>query len=86
MSFVPRPCAHCGGVRFHVIPGMQLEMWQASSLMGMSTSSKVTGGKRWTFTLVACAECGRTETFTTNAAELASIFGDAQQITTSRTE
>lgn len=84
MSFVPRPCSHCSGTRLHVIPGVQLEMWQASSVLGIASSSKVTGGRRWSFTLVVCVQCGRTETFTTNAPELASIFGGSQEITTGR--
>jgi hypothetical protein len=35
--------------------------------------------------VVACAQCGRTETFTLNAAELASWYSGSQQLTTTRT-
>ena len=79
MSFVPRPCAHCRGTQFHVIPGVQFEMWQTSSLLGIAASSKIGGGRRWSVTLVVCAQCGRTETFTTNGAELASIAKDDRE-------
>jgi hypothetical protein len=85
MSFMPRPCLHCSGAQFHVIPGVQLEIWQATTVLGLTASSKKGGGRRWTMTLVVCAQCGRTETFTTNAAELASIYEGSQQITTTRT-
>ncbi|MBX3271050.1 MAG: hypothetical protein KF729_12365 [Sandaracinaceae bacterium] len=81
MSFEPRPCAHCGSAHFHVVPGVQLEVWQA---MG-AASAKITGGRRWSMTLVVCAHCGRTETFTTNGPELASMFRGSQQVTTTRT-
>lgn len=86
MSFAPRPCAHCGSAQFHVIPGVQLEIWQSSSVLGMSASSKITGGRRWSMTLVVCAHCGRTETFTTNGPELATFYAGSQQITTARTD
>ena len=85
MSFTPRPCLHCGGTRFHVIPGLQLEIWQTSVVLGIQASSKKGSGRRWTMTLVACTQCGRTETFTSNAAELASIYEGSQEITTTRT-
>ncbi|MFO0693935.1 MAG: hypothetical protein U0230_10300 [Polyangiales bacterium] len=84
MSFQPRPCLHCGGPEFHVVPGVQLEVWRATSVLGMDASQKMTGGRRWSFTLVICTQCGRTETFTTNGAEVASFYPEAQRITTSR--
>lgn len=71
MSFSPRPCAHCGGTSFHVLPGVQLEPSQVSSVFGLVSSRKLSG-VWWTITLVVCTQCGRTETFTNNAAELAS--------------
>lgn len=85
MSFTPRSCLHCGGTRLYVIPGVQLEIWQTTTVLGMQASSKKGGGRRWTMTLVTCAQCGRTETFTTNAPELASIYAGSQEITTTRT-
>ncbi len=85
MSFAPRLCAHCQSAQFHVIPNVQAELWHSTSVLGMAASSKLTGGRRWTMTLVICAQCGRTETFTTNGAEMASWLA-SQQITTPRTD
>jgi hypothetical protein len=58
-------------VSFHVLPGVQLEVWRATTVLGMTASQKLGGGVRWTHTAVICTQCGRTESFTTNAAELA---------------
>lgn len=84
MSFAPRPCAHCGSARFHVVPDVQLEIWQTTSVLGMAASSKMGLGRRWTMTLVICSQCGRTETFTANGGELASWYPGSQEITTQR--
>lgn len=80
MSFTPRPCAHCGGLSFHMLPDIQLEVWHATQFMGMNASTKVTGGVRWCVTAVICTQCGRTETFTRNAAQLAEHIPGAQLI------
>jgi hypothetical protein len=45
MSFMPRPCSHCQSARFHVVPGVQLEIWQTSSVLGLAASKKVSGGR-----------------------------------------
>jgi hypothetical protein len=70
MSFSPKPCAHCGNVHFHVLPGVQVEAGLATTVLGMSAYQKILGA-RLSLTLVACTQCGRTEVFTANAAELA---------------
>ncbi|MBK7584679.1 MAG: hypothetical protein IPI67_31395 [Myxococcales bacterium] len=70
MTFTPKPCAHCGGQSFHLVPNLQLEFWQPTTTFGVRASQKATGGARWTMTLLICTHCGKTETFTVNAAEL----------------
>ncbi len=81
MSFSPKPCAHCGGRSFQLVPNLQLEYWQASTVFGLMASSKATGGARWTLTLVICAQCGRTETFTVNGSELSQMIRGSTVIT-----
>lgn len=83
MSFTPRPCAHCAGTSFHVIPGVQLELWRVSSVLGMAASAKL-GANRWTVTVVACTQCGRSETFTNDPASLAALYPGSQIVTTNR--
>lgn len=80
MSFDPRPCPHCNCTSFHVIPGVRLETHKL--LSGGAASMKVRGG--WTFTIVACTQCGRTDTFTNEPAALAALFPEAQVIKTQR--
>lgn len=84
MSFVPRSCAHCGAGSFQVVPGVQLEIWEATKVFGIQASQVKSGGSRWTFTLVICEQCGRTETFTANTAEVAALYEGSQRITTTR--
>ena len=79
MSFEPRPCPHCAGTSFHVIPEVQFEMWRALRGGSMPITSR-----QWTFTFVACAQCGRTDTFTSDPAGLAGQYPGAQLITTTR--
>jgi ribosomal protein L37E len=71
MSFTPKPCAHCGGRSFHLVPNLQLEYWQAMTAFGLQASRKATAGARWTLTLVICTQCGRTEAFTVNGPDVA---------------
>lgn len=78
MSFDPKPCAHCGAHTFHVMPGVQLEIWRATTAFGMAASKKVTNS---TFTLVVCTHCGRTETFAADAAGLAQLIPGAHVVT-----
>lgn len=78
MSFSPKPCAHCGCTNFHVIPDVVFEAHRGVSVFGMS-GTQLAG--HWRITLVICAQCTRTETFTTNAAEVASSFAGAHPAT-----
>lgn len=64
-----RPCAHCGFTTFHFVPNMQLDVTHATTLLGMAASQTIKG-RRWTFTLVICAQCGSTQTFTANGTDL----------------
>lgn len=68
MSFTPKPCPHCGGVSFQIVPNLQLELYQPAIALGMAASRST--GVRWTFSLVVCTRCGRSDTFTMNGPEL----------------
>jgi hypothetical protein len=68
MSFSPRPCAHCGGTTFHLLPDLKLETHKATTVMGLQAAQKI-GWLR--LTLVVCSQCTRTEMFTSNVAEMA---------------
>jgi len=67
-SFSPKPCAHCGGTSFHVLPDVQLEVHKLVTVLGLPGAGKVPGW--WRLTLVICAQCTHTEFFTPNVAEL----------------
>ncbi len=84
MSFTPRPCPHCGGVSFHLIPGVQLDVAHATTLFGIAASQHIKG-ERWTFTIVSCTQCGRSDTFTNDPASLAALYAGSQIVTTTRT-
>lgn len=72
MSYSPKPCVHCGGIDFQVLPGVQLDVRQASTVFGMVGSRAATGsGRWWTFTVVLCARCGHADAFSTNTAGVA---------------
>jgi hypothetical protein len=80
MSFVPRPCAHCANTTFHVLPGIQLEVRYATTVLGLSASRTIPGV--WlTVTLVACTQCGRTETFASNVPQVATHVPGATSVT-----
>lgn len=74
MSFAPRPCAHCSGTQFHVLPDVMLEPHKAVQY------GRTTGGQKvgfWKLTVVICMQCARTEMFTANTAELVPLFPSA---------
>jgi predicted nucleic-acid-binding Zn-ribbon protein len=54
-------------------------------MYGVAAATKLRN-ERWTFTLVACTQCGRSETFTTDASKLASLFSGSQIVTTNRAD
>lgn len=85
MSFSPRPCPHCRGTSFHVIPGMQVAIRCSPAMYGVAADAMMMNA-RMTFTLVACTQCGRSETFTNDIAKVASHYPQAQVITTTRTD
>ncbi len=85
MSFNPRPCPHCAGTSFHVIPGVQLEVHASPAMFGLAEAIKIKNQQpRWAFTIVACAQCGRSETFTNDPAKLAAVFPTSQMVTSNR--
>jgi hypothetical protein len=51
------------------MPNLQLELWKGTAVFGMAARTQL--GPYWAFTLVLCTQCGRTDVFTTNGAELA---------------
>lgn len=83
MSFSPKPCAHCDSTSFAILPNQQVELWEGTTVFGVAASRK-RGALRWSFTLVVCSSCGRSETFTTNAAEIASQTAGSHTIQTTR--
>jgi hypothetical protein len=70
MSSNVKPCAYCGNGTFHYLPGMRHHVMTEGTLLGMNITKEVSG-RYWTFTLVVCTQCGCTQTFTKNAAEMA---------------
>jgi hypothetical protein len=68
MSFSPKPCLHCGGTSFHVVPNIQTQLWRGTTALGMQAHQKM--NVWWTYTLVLCTRCARTDVFTVNAAEM----------------
>jgi hypothetical protein len=66
-TFTPRPCQHCHGVSFHVVPNLRAELYEATSFLGIQAGKD----KGWlSFSLVICAQCSHTEMFTTNGPDL----------------
>lgn len=80
MSLPPKPCAHCGNPSFHILPNMQQDVATATTVLGFAASKQIKG-RYWTFTLVVCTNCGCTQTFTSNAPELAK-WVDGSYVTT----
>jgi hypothetical protein len=64
-----------------VFPNLQQELWKPTTVFGMQASQKITGTCAWTFTIVVCTQCGRTDTFTVNGAELAERVKDSYPVT-----
>ena len=85
MSFNPRPCPHCAGTSFHVIPSLQFDVFVSGAIFGRGEAVKIKAQlPRWTVTLVACAQCGRTETFSNGIEQLAAMFPTSQTVTSTR--
>lgn len=82
MSFSPKPCAHCGGTSFTVLPDVMLEAHKSVQVLGMVGGQKLPGW--WKLTIVVCAQCTRTELFSPNAAEMARHVPGAYPTTSTR--
>ena len=74
MSYPPKPCAHCGNATLTIIPNVLIDIAKGTTVLGMKAVSDLKS-VYWTATLVVCNQCGCTQTFTTNVAELAATFG-----------
>jgi hypothetical protein len=79
MNIPPRPCSHCGCVTLHVIPNVQVDIKAATTVLGMQAKRDL-GAIDWAVTLVVCSQCGLSQCFTTNAAQLAPNFPGSQTI------
>ena len=84
MSFNPRPCPHCGGTSFHVIPDIGFDVYVAPQVFGTQEAAKIKMTRPiWYATLVGCTQCGRTEAFS-NLGQLAEKFPTAYTATSNR--
>jgi hypothetical protein len=73
MSQPPKPCGHCSNATFHVVPNVRVDISVATTVLGMQARRDLKGVD-WIVTIVACTNCGLTQTFTTNAAQLGPHF------------
>jgi hypothetical protein len=64
----PYPPCHCGASEFISLPEVALEIHRSTTAFGLQAAQRI-GHVR--MTLVICKACGKTDTFTTNAQELA---------------
>lgn len=74
MPTPPRPCSHCGNPHLAFIPNMLVDIAKsAGTVLGMRAVQDVK--QYWNVTLVICNQCGCTQLFTQNTAEIAQVFG-----------
>lgn len=73
MSMPPKPCAHCGCATLHIIPNVQVDISVATTVLGMRAKMDLQSID-WSVSLVICSQCGFTQCFTSNTAELAPKF------------
>jgi len=64
-----KPCSYCGNTSFTYVPNVAMDSGHLTTVLGMRAKQHNTN-EWWTFTLVACTQCGNTLIFTTNAQEL----------------
>ena len=68
MTRAPYPnCPACGEHRFYRLPGLAFPLLETAA----AGLRKRTGGSTYECTAIVCAGCGRTDLFTSDAAELA---------------
>ena len=68
-AFTPKPCAHCGGNSFGILPNVQLDVMHSTTVLGLRAAKTIP--VNWHLTLVVCTHCGCTQMFTMNGGELA---------------
>ena len=73
MSQPPKPCSHCGNTTLHIIPNVQVDISVATVVLGMQ-AKKDLRSIDWSVSLVVCSQCGLTQCFTGNTAQLAPQF------------
>ena len=76
----PKPCAHCGTATLHVIPNVQVDIKVAVAVFGLQAKKDI-NNVDWAVTLVVCSQCGFTQCFTSNVAQLAPHFVGSQTTT-----
>lgn len=70
MAQPPRPCAHCGNTSITIVPNICVDLEVATTFLGAFATKEVKG-RHWVFSLAICAQCGCTQIFTANTAQLA---------------
>ena len=73
MSTAPRPCPHCNNPNLVFVPNMLIDIAKGASVLGMRAVQDLK--IYWNVTLVICNQCGCTQTFSQNTAEVATAFG-----------
>lgn len=76
----PKPCFHCGNTTLHIIPNVQVDISVAMTVLGMR-AKKDLKTIDWAVSLVICNQCGFTQCFTHNTAELAPQFPGSNTVT-----
>jgi hypothetical protein len=80
MNFPLRPCVHCGATNFYLLPNIQVEYGTATTVLGMA-AHRHAAGRYWWISAIVCTQCTRTDTYTTNLAELVQVVPNAQVVT-----
>lgn len=68
------PCVACGSTSFDSFPNVGLAVHQQVPVRSSMGRREV---GTWWHTLVVCSDCGRTDVYTTNTAELRTIVPNA---------
>jgi len=78
MAQPPRPCFHCGNPNLVFIANVLVDVAKGTTVLGMKAVADIKS-VYWNVTLVVCNQCGCTQAFTQNTAELAGQFASNTQ-------
>ncbi len=84
MSNAPKPCSYCGHTTYHYFPNMALPVETATTVLGMA-AMKHQAGSFFSFSMIACQNCGLTQMFLTNPDAVMRAVPGAQLIAAGRT-